>query len=202
MSLDRFMRNAFESTIEKVYGKINSSQFARAAVDDMKNITTSATDMYQSGKDAIIGAAGKSELVGAVSAKASDVANSVKSNQHVQKGVSLVNQGQNYANTRWDQFSHFIGGSETIDSPYKRTKLKNMLIRTNNDANPDELGELADRAYMTNDTAGFNITDRLNWRYRKLNGDVDAYKITRDATMGLGAGAAAYGAVSYFGDDS
>lgn len=54
-------------------------------------------------------------------------------------------------------------------------------------------------------TIDMTFRNRLDWRYRRLNGKLNTHRIVTDAIAGTAAvgavGAAGYGAVSYFGDE-
>lgn len=191
-----------DRAIQKTYNSITGSTWGKAAVNDIKNVTSyiggEANGAYNSAKNV----ADKSELVNLASKGAQDVGNKIASYDTYQK---MKLKGDNLWNS--------LGGSENMFASWDNVKRSQMVLqrefmRLGNSAKTSRLtanGIIDGAAAAGEKDLGLSLMGRFDWRYRRLNGKLNTHRLVTDAVAGTAAagavGAAGYGAVSYFGDE-
>lgn len=197
-----------DRAIQKTYNSIIGSTWGKAAVNDIKNVTSYIDDGANGAYNDAKNIASKSNLVGLATDGAQGIAEDVSKRANEFKAYRTAKQ-------KTGDFFDTLGGSEEIfksnENVYRtRMVLQQQAMRDNKWLSPKDALAAAnvtidEAARAGEKTIDMTFRNRLDWRYRRLNGKLNTHRIVTDAIAGTAAvgavGAAGYGAVSYFGDE-
>lgn len=205
--------------ISKVYGKITGSTYAQQAVADIRSIGSSISNSNA--------AVAINNTINKASAGATEIAQGVVNNPHVQQGMAAIENGAEGVKGAMDDafekasavasnglekgkglmgqaYDYLPTRAIPVDTKSRQNRLRNVLVQDRGIPS-----KKADKLIQDSNAAGgyayVGPMEAFHYRYMKEDGNYNLRKFGKEAGIAAGVaagvGAAGYGATRYFGDD-